>query len=144
MKKPKPPWWPEEVTAWQPPEDLTVSECADKYRVLSGKSEKRGPWETNFNPASREFMDTFGYDCVQEIWLVKPSQSSGTESMLNMLLYAVLQDPGPAMIVEPNENLADELSQERMDDMIRSCDKLKGIIRPNKEETGKKKKPLPV
>lgn len=140
MKKPKSPWFPEEVAAWDPPEDLTVSECADKYRVLSYKSEKRGPWETSFNPVSRAYMDAFGFDCVQEIWLVKPSQSSGTEGILNMLLYAILQDPGSAMIVEPNENLADELSQERMDDMIRSCDKLHSIIRQNKEETGKKKK----
>ncbi len=140
MAKNKFPFWPEEITAWEPPEDLTVSECADKYRVLSAKSEKRGRWETNYNPIARAFMDSFGIDCVQEIWLVKPTQSSGTESVLNMLLYAVLQDPGPAMIVEPNESLADELSQERVDDMIQSCDKLKKIVRANREETGKKKK----
>ena len=85
-------------------------------------------------------MDSFGIDCVQEIWLVKPTQSSGTEGLLNMLLYSILQDPGQAMIVEPNENLAAEISQERIDDMISSSEKLKALLLDTKEETGKKKK----
>jgi phage terminase large subunit GpA-like protein len=133
-------WWPEEIIAWEPPEDLTVSECADRNRVLSGKSEKRGPWETSYNPVSRAYQDAFGADCVQEIWLMKPAQSSGTEGLLNMLLFAILQDPGPALLVEPNESLADKISTERIDDMIESSDKLKKLIRPHREETGKKKK----
>jgi phage terminase large subunit GpA-like protein len=111
--------------AWEPPEELTVSECADKYRVLSGKSAKSGPWETSHNPVIRAFMDCFGYDFVKEIWLVKPTQSGGTEGDLNMILYAVLQDPGPMLFVEPNENLATEISTERIDDMIKHSDALK-------------------
>ncbi len=139
MKK-KLPWWPGEERNFEPPEPLTVSECADKYRVLSFKSEKRGPWETKYNPVARAYQDAFGFDCVQEIFLIAPTQCGKTDGMMNMLLYSVLQDPGPMMIVEPNENLADEMSQERTDDMIRHCDKLKEIIRQNREETGKKKK----
>jgi len=133
-------WWPEEARAWEPPEELTVSECADKYRVLGDKSEKRGPWETSYNPVARGYMDAFGADCVQEIWLMKPAQSGGTDGMLNMLLYAIIQDPGSALVVEPNENLADEVSKTRFDDMINHSDKLKGMARLNREETGKKKK----
>lgn len=133
-------WWPEEARAWDPPEDLTVSEAADKYRVLSGKSEKAGPWETKWNPIARAYQDAFGSDCVQEIWLMKPAQSGGTDGILNMLLYAVLQDPGPALVVEPNESLADKISTERIDDMIDNCDKLKTVLKPHREETGKKKK----
>jgi phage terminase large subunit GpA-like protein len=119
------PWFPEEAQSWTPPEELTVSQTADKYRVLSGKSAKSGPWSTAWNPVIRSFMDCFGFDFVKEIWLVKPTQSGGTESCLCMLLYAVLQDPGPALFVEPNENLATELSTERIDDMIKHCDALK-------------------
>jgi phage terminase large subunit GpA-like protein len=129
-----------EATAWTEPEELTVSECADRYRVLSGKSEKRGPWETSYNPVSRAYQDAFGCDCVQEIWLMKPAQSGGTDGLLNMLLYAILQDPGPALLVEPNESLADKISTDRIDDMIESSDKVKNLIRSNREETGKKKK----
>ena len=140
MKKPRLPWWPEETQAWEAPENLTVSQCADKYRVLTGKSEKRGQWETDHNPVMRSYQDAFGVDCVQEIWLVKPAQAGGTDGILNMLLFAALQDPGPALVVEPNELLADKVSTDRIDDMIESCDKLKAILKPGREETGKKKK----
>jgi phage terminase large subunit GpA-like protein len=122
--------------AWEPPEELTVSQCADKYRVLSGKSAKSGPFETSFNPVIRSVMDSFGFDFIKEIWLIKPTQSGGTESCLNMILYAVLQDPGPALLVEPNENLATELSTERIDDMIKHSDALKE--RTTLQENGRK------
>lgn len=134
------PLWPEERAAWTPPEDLTVSEVADKYRVLSYKAEKRGPWETSYVPPARGYMDAFAAECVEEIWLVKPTQASGTEGLLNMILYAALQDPAPAMIVEPNELLADELSKDRIDDMIRHCERLQELLSADRHETGKKKK----
>ncbi len=140
MKKKKLITFHGEADAWSEPEELTVSECANKYRVLSGKAEKRGQFETNYNPVARAYQDAFGCDCVQEIWLMKPAQSGGTDGILNMLLYAVLQDPAPALLVEPNESLADKISTDRIDDMIDSSDKVKALIRPNREETGKKKK----
>lgn len=121
----KPAFREKEQAAWEPPEQLTVSQCADKYRILSGKSAKSGPWETGWNPVIRSIQDCFAYDFVKDIWIVKPTQSGGTESLLNMILYAVMQDPGPALLVEPNENLADEISTERIDDMIANSDTLK-------------------
>ena len=108
----------EEVEAWTPPEDLTVSECADKYRVLGREAAKPGQWETSFVPFLRDIMDSFAMDAIEEIWFVKPTQTGGTESLLNMILYAALQDPSPAMIVEPIEGLAVEISQDRIDQMV--------------------------
>lgn len=133
-------WWPTERAAWTPPEDLTVSEVADKYRVLSYKAEKRGPWETSYVPPIRAYQDAFGLECVEEVWIQSPTQVGKTEGCLNMMLYAVLQDPGDAMVVEPNESLADELSKDRVDDMIRHSERLQDLISENREETGKKKK----
>jgi phage terminase large subunit GpA-like protein len=88
----------------------------------------------------RDVMDSFSADCVEEIWVIKPTQIGGTESILNMLLYAILQDPGPAMIVEPTEDLADEISRDRIDVMIESCDQLKEIKTFNPDDLTKKKK----
>lgn len=132
------PWWPKEVAAWTPPEILTVSECADKYRVLGIKSEKRGPWETAHNPVMRVPMNAFGIEGIEEVWLIKPTQSGGTDGLLNMVLYAAIQNPGNMLVVEPNEDLADDISQERIDDMIKYCDKLMEI--EDSDKTGKKKK----
>jgi phage terminase large subunit GpA-like protein len=134
------PFWPEERAAWAPPEDLTVSEWADKYRILSHKSEKRGPWETSFNPVMRKVMDAFGVDCIEEITLVKPTQSGGTDGLiLNNLGYAIMQDPGTTLVVEPSEDLATEVSTERIDDMIKSCDALAEVKSSDEKSITKKK-----
>ena len=129
-----------EQEAWKPPEEITVSQCADKHRVLGRGSSKPGQWETEFVPFMRDVMDSFSIDCVEEIWLIKPTQSGGTESILNMLLYAILQDPGPAMIVEPTEALADEISQDRIDMMIETCDHLREVKSFHPDDLTKKKK----
>jgi phage terminase large subunit GpA-like protein len=139
MKSNTLPFWPDEQEAFTPPEDITVSECADKYRILSYKSEKRGPWETSYNPVSRGFMDAFAVDGIHKIFVIKPTQSSGTESLLNMILYTAIQDPGDWLIVEPNEDKAEEISTDRIDDMIHNCDKLKEIKDMNRDSTIKKK-----
>lgn len=133
-------WFQEEREAWRPPQEITVSQCADKHRVLGRGSSKPGQWETDFVPFMREVMDSFSIDCIEEIWLIKPTQSGGTESILNMLLYAILQDPGPAMIVEPTEALADEISQDRIDLMIETCDQLREVKSFHPDDMTKKKK----
>jgi phage terminase large subunit GpA-like protein len=117
-----------------------VSECADRYRVLSLKAAKRGPWKTDFVPPVRDFANSFGIDFIEEIWLVKPTQTGGTDSLLNMILYAVTQRPGDMLFVEPDEKKADEISTERIDDMIAYCDKLQEIKDPDPRKSGVKRK----
>lgn len=133
-------WWPEERNLWRPPEQITVSECADKHRILGKGSAQPGPWRTDFVPFLRDIMDCFGNDSIEEIWLVKPSQTAGTESILNMLLYAILQDPGPAMIIEPTKDLAEEISNDRVDTMIKNCEQLQEVEAYEEEDLTKKRK----
>jgi phage terminase large subunit GpA-like protein len=134
------PWSSAERIAWEPPEDLTVSAWADKYRVLTFRAAKSGQWETSFNPVMRRIMDSFSMSCVQEIWIQKPAQSGGTDSQLNMLGWAISEDPATTLIVEPNEDLAVELSTDRIDDMIAHCDKLGDLVRNNRDDLLSKKK----
>jgi len=129
-----------EKNAWATNQDVTVSQCADKYRVLDLGASKPGQWDTDFNIITKDIMDSFGIDCIEEVWFIKPSQSGGTEAILNMLLYAILQDPGPTLIVEPTELLANEISQERMDKMILFSPELSELKSANEEETTKRKK----
>jgi phage terminase large subunit GpA-like protein len=132
-------WWDEELTLLKPPEDLSVSMVADKYRILGRGSSKPGRWETSFLPFMQDIMDSFAIDSIEEIWFVKPSQTGGTEALLNMTLYAAIQDPGPLMLIEPTENLADEISQERLDLMIQTTPELRETQSPDTDPTKKKK-----
>lgn len=57
----------------QPPEDITVSEWADKYRVLDAKtSAMPGPWRTEHTPYLKGIMDEFNNYETEEIVYVKP------------------------------------------------------------------------
>ena len=66
-----------EIRALQPPEDITVSEWADKYRILSAKTSKEpGKWKTERVPYTKFVMDCFNNHEVEEIVLCWSAQVS--------------------------------------------------------------------
>lgn len=56
-----------------PPENLTVDEWADKYRILPATSAEAGPWRTNRTPYLREPMRAFTDPKVSRIVMVASS-----------------------------------------------------------------------
>lgn len=105
----------------KPPESLTVSEWAEKYRVLDNKtSAEPGPWSNRRTPYLVGIMDEFTNYETEEIIFVKPTQVGGTEAMNNMLGYVITQDPAPTEIVYPTETLAGTVSTKRLQPMIES------------------------
>ena len=102
------------------PEDLTVSEWADKYRRLSPEnSAEAGMWKTYRTPYMKEIMDSFTDPRVKTIAVVASSQVGKTESLLNILGYMIDQDPGPALYALPTLNQAEEFSKRRFAPMAR-------------------------
>ena len=110
----------------KPPEDITVSEWADKYRVLDVKSSAMpGPWRTEQTPYLKGIMDEFNNYETEEIIYVKPTQVGGTECLQNMVGYIIQQDPAPTMIVYPTDKLAESISENRLQPMIKAAPGLK-------------------
>lgn len=104
----------------KPPENLTVSEWAEKYRVLDSKSSAiPGKWNNAITPYLVDIMDEFNNVETEEIIFVKPTQVGGTEALQNMLGYVVMQDPSPVMIVYPTDALAESISENRLQPMLR-------------------------
>jgi phage terminase large subunit GpA-like protein len=121
-----PEWIQIALVALRPPGKMTVSEWADENRILSlSESSKPGPWRTEFVPYLRKIMDAFNDPEVEEIIFIKPTQVGGTETMLNMMGYAVCQDPGPMLVVYPQKELAEIISDHRIQPMIKNCKDLK-------------------
>ena len=59
----------------QPPVRMTVSEWADRYRILSPESSPEpGPWRTSRAPYLREIMDTLGDPLVRKVVWASASQ----------------------------------------------------------------------
>jgi phage terminase large subunit GpA-like protein len=108
-----------------PPEQITVSEWAGKYRMLDSKSSAiPGPWNNDITPYLTGVMDEFNNYETSKIIFVKPTQVGGTEALQNMIGYIVMQDPAPTMIVYPTETLAKSISENRLQPMLRATPEL--------------------
>ena len=104
-----------------PPEELTVSEWAEKYRMLDSKSSAMpGPWSNDITPYLVGVMDEFNNYETEKIIFVKPTQVGGTEALQNMIGYIVMQDPAPTMIVYPTEKLAQSVSENRLQPALKA------------------------
>lgn len=104
-----------------PPEQLTVSEWAEEYRILDAKSAAMpGPWSNDVTPYLVGVMDEFNNYETEKIVFVKPTQIGGTEALQNMIGYIVAQDPAPTMIVYPTDTLAKSVSENRLQPMLKA------------------------
>lgn len=120
------PYQKEALRYLQPPEDISISEWAEKYRVLDSKgSANPGPWRNDKTPYLVGVMDELRNYETEEIVFVKPTQVGGTEALLNMLGWVVQQDPSPAMAVYPSDILAESLVANRLRPMIYASASLK-------------------
>lgn len=108
-----------------PPEDITVSEWAERHRILDSKSSAMpGRWRNNVTPYLSGIMDEFNNYETEEIVFCKPTQVGGTECILNDLGWIISQDPAPTMIVYPTDKLGATTSEYRLQPMFKLADDL--------------------
>lgn len=102
-------------SAWSLPERITVSQWAERYRVLDERlSPEPGPWRTDRTPYTREPMDAFCHSLVEEITLMWGTQLGKTEIILNQMGYAAMIDPGPGLHVMPRKADARNFAKNRV------------------------------
>lgn len=113
-----------------PPEQITVSEWAETYRVLDSRSSAMpGAWTNSMTPYLVGVMDEFNNYETEEIIFCKPTQVGGTEALQNMIGYIVMQEPAPTMIVYPTDVQAKSLSENRLQPMMNATPELRKRIR---------------
>ena len=93
-----------------------------------------GPWRTSFVPYTKAVMDAFTDPDIEEIALMWGTQSAKTECINNMIGYAIDQDPGPMMIVYPEEGTAEFASLERLQPMFEATDNIRNKFRKRESE----------
>lgn len=126
------------LAGMMPPDDITVTEWAEKDRRLSTESSAEpGPWRTERTPYLREVMDSFTDPKVRHIVMVAASQVGKTEAELNMMGYIIAQDPGSILFVLPTTIDAKEFSKLRIAPMIRDCPVLRSrVVAPKSRDSG--------
>lgn len=117
------------MEAYATPPEMTVSEWADQYRMLSPEaSAERGRWRTDRAPYQREIMDAVGDPRVERVVVKSSAQVGKTEILLNTIGYYMDYDPAPMMYIQPTEGMAESFSKDRLSPMIRDCPVLAGKI----------------
>ncbi|MFP7469989.1 phage terminase large subunit family protein [Niallia taxi] len=103
-----------------PPPDLTVSQWADEYRILSSEaSAEPGKWRTDRAPYQREILDAITDPKYEKIVIMSSAQVGKSEIILNGVGYHADYDPAPMLLLQPTESLAEAFSKERLAPMIR-------------------------
>ena len=113
-----------------PPKRLTVSEWADKYRVLSPEaSAEPGKWNTSRAEYQRGIMDAFSDPRVYKVVWMSSAQVGKTEALLNIIGYFIHQDPSPILLLQPTLEMAQTFSKDRLAPMLRDTPVLKDKVK---------------
>lgn len=110
-----------------PPSELSLSEWADAYRVLSSESSAEpGAWVTDKAPYERDIMDAISDPLVPKVVVQKAAQLGITDAaILNPIGYFADQDPCPILVVQPTIEMAEAFSRDRLAPMIRDTPRLR-------------------
>ncbi len=115
---------------------LTVSEWADKHRILSKvTSAEAGPWKTSRTPFLKEIMDNLSVVSeYTEIVFMKGTQVGATECGNNWIGYLIDCVPGPILSVMPRVEDAKKNSKIRLQPMIDECSRLRAKVKEAKSK----------
>ena len=111
---------------------LTVSEWADRYRMLSSRAAAEpGRYRTKRTPYMKEIMDALspGHP-AQRVVFMKAAQVGATEAGNCFLGFIIHQAPGPALAVQPTVELAKRNSRQRIDPLIEESPALRDKVKP--------------
>ncbi|MDY7993395.1 terminase gpA endonuclease subunit [Paenibacillus polymyxa] len=112
-----------------PPEPISVSEWADRHRVLSPEaSAEPGPWKTERAPYQRVPMEAISDRNVESVVLMWASQLGKTDLQLNTIGYFTGHDPAPIMVIQPDLMVARDFSNDRLTPMYRDSPQLSPLV----------------
>jgi phage terminase large subunit GpA-like protein len=102
-----------------PRERLTPSQWAEKYRVLTDQeSNTPGPYTFDKTPYWRAVIDATVRRGVEEIVCLKGHQSGWSETCRNMAGFWIDLQPGPVLVLMPDENAAEQFRAERIEPLM--------------------------
>lgn len=122
----------EAVEAAIPDSTLTVSQWAEKYRIVPlervANPSLAGNWRNETTPYLVGIMDAINDPEVNEIVFLKSSQVGGTEAISNIIGYFIHIDPATILYVCENEGKARAWSVESFAPTIRDTPVLRSIF----------------
>lgn len=103
----------------RPPERLTVSTAAEKYRYINVPGGYVGPWRNDTTPYLVEVMDTLQSREHNAVIFAGPAQCGKTDVGINWLAYGVICDPMDMILYQTSQVTARDFSRRRVDRLNR-------------------------
>lgn len=97
--------------AIRPPERLTVSQAAEKYRKLNNPGQYIGPWKNSMAPYLTEIMDEMGSLEFTGLVFAGPARCGKSDIFFNWLASTAICDPADMMLVHMTQSTARDWSQ---------------------------------
>ena len=114
---------------FRPPERLTVTQAAEKYRHLNNAPVYMGPYRSEDTPYMIEPMDMTQSREHTSVVFVGPAQSGKTEGIvLNVVAYLIMCNPMDCIIYHMSQAAARDFSKRRIDRMHRHAEIIGGQL----------------
>lgn len=126
-------WLENELNAFKPPDRLTVSETACRYRELGKNSAITGLYSLNVVPFFGPIMDAGSDPDIDEITVCKPAQIGGTVALVeNICFYYTYQEPASIMVSFADEETATYVAKEKLGNMYKDSTAAYHLYDPKK------------
>lgn len=120
------------LDALRPPERITVTECAEKYRVLPASNREGGLYRVSRTPFAKEIMDCFTDPLVEEITLMGCAQYFKTTILENIITFIAKILGGNVLLLFPTLDFGRRFSKTRLEPMIEDSPELTKIFAKKK------------
>lgn len=114
----------EAAASARPPERLSVSDAATKFRYINNPGAYVGPWQNDTTPYLVEPMNVLQSLDFTGMVFAGPAQCGKTDMALNWISYGVTCDPADMMIVQTSNITARDFSMRRIDRLHRHSPKI--------------------
>lgn len=121
-----------------PPERLSVSEAATKYRKLKNEGSYVGPWINGTTQYMVEPMDSLTIPELRAVIFVGPAQSGKTDALIiNWLNHNVTCQPMDMTVYSPSMAASRDFSIRRVDRLHRDTEEVGDALRDEKSADNK-------
>ena len=112
---------------FKPTPILTVSEWAEKYRILTSEgSSMPGKYRNEITPYWVEVMNALSPSSpTREVAIMKSVQCGATDAMFNWVLYHMHIKPGPFLYMMPTDDLVKKISKQRLSPAINKISEIR-------------------
>lgn len=116
----------------RPPERMSVSEAAAKYRFLNNPGSYVGPWLNSKTPYLVEPMDELTSLNVTGAVFVGPARTGKSDMFFNYLTYSAKIDPADMMVVHMTRATSRDWSQGDLAKLFRHSKEVGALVAPGR------------